>query len=197
MKKFLILVFVLALHQAGQSQISYGAKAGLNLASIAFSSEDYTTSMKPGFHAGGFVQYSLKDKLGIQAEVVYSAEGNKWIWKPNATKATINTSHIRIPLMVQYKIGNGILVEAGPQYRLLLTIKQTALGATHDIKPLYYGGTFGVGVGAAYELPGKIKGLKAGVRYSRDLSKMNKQNVGGGNLTGSVIAISVQYQLSK
>lgn len=40
-------------------------------------------------------------------------------------------------------------------------------------------------------------GAKAGVRYSRDLSKMNKQNVGGGNLTGSVIAISVQYQLSK
>ncbi|MBL7752737.1 MAG: hypothetical protein JNN29_15250, partial [Chitinophagaceae bacterium] len=64
MKKFLILVFVLALHQAGQSQISYGAKAGLNLATIAFSSEDYTTSMKPGFHAGGFVQYTIKEKLG-------------------------------------------------------------------------------------------------------------------------------------
>ncbi|HPH32673.1 MAG TPA: hypothetical protein PLB49_12515, partial [Chitinophagaceae bacterium] len=85
----------------------------------------------------------------------------------------------------------------GSQTNRAGVIKQTAQGATHSIKPLYYTGTIGLAAGATYTLPGRFPGLRAGFRINRELTKINKINVGGGTLHSTVFALSLGYTFKK
>ncbi len=198
MKKVILLAFVLFMTRfTSFTQLTYGAKAGINLSSISFSDDKYNTSVKSGFHAGGFVHYPINAKTGVQAELLYSTEGNKWDTKPSSFTGVIKSSQVRIPVLIHYKIDPRFAIEAGPQFRWLVSIKQTAQGATHSIKPLYYTGTIGLAAGATYTLPGRFPGLRAGFRINRELTKINKINVGGGTLHSTVFALSLGYTFKK
>lgn len=198
MKKVILLLIVICITRFSSiAQLSYGVKAGINLASISFSDEKYNTHMKPGFLAGGFAHYPLNAKTGLQAELLFSTEGNKWDTDPASITGIIKSSQVRIPVLIQYKIHPRFALEAGPQFRWLITMKQTAVGATHSIKPLYYTGALGLAAGASFQLPGKFPGLKAGFRINRELSKINKKDVGGGTLHNTVMALSLAYTFKK
>lgn len=198
MKKIIVFAFVILLSRsAAMAQLTAGAKAGLNLAFISFSDEKYSTSMKTGFHAGGFIRYPLAEKVSLQAELLYSLEGNKWNIKAPPTTGVIKSSQARIPVLIHYKLNKQFALEAGPQFRWLITMKQTAVGATHSIKPLYHTGALGIAAGATWELPGRFPGLSAGLRLNKELSKINKTLVGGGNLRNTVVALSLVYILKK
>lgn len=198
MKKIILLVMVMVLYRtASIAQFTTGIKAGMNLAFISFSDDRYTTSMKTGFHAGGFARYPLADKISLQAELLYSLEGNKWNVKAPPTTGVIKSSQARIPVLIHYKLNKQFALEAGPQFRWLITMKQTAVGATHSIKPLYHTGALGIAAGATWQLPGRFPGLSAGVRLNKELSKINKSPVGGGNLRNTVVAVSLVYTVKK
>lgn len=194
MKRIQLLFTFLAFATILQAQISFGPKIGLNFATISFSNKNYTTSGVTGFEAGGFANYAM-NKLALQAEVFYSAEGNKWNYKSTNTDGKIKTSQLRIPVLVQYQIAKNLFAEAGPQYTYFLGMKQTAMGQTHSIKELYKSGSIGLAAGIGYDFEKNLPGLKAGLRYNTELAKINKASVGGGELRPSLLALSLFYTL--
>ncbi len=178
--------------------VKYGAKAGVNIANISFSTETYKDKPIIGIHIGGFGNYAINDKLAVQTELLFSTEGNKWdggLGYNGKTKLT----QIRIPILIQYILINNLSLEGGLQYGLLLSAKQTSsIDNQVDIKEYYKSGNLGYAIGVGYDLSDLVTGLKAGLRYNGDFSKLNNaDDLGGGDLKNSVIQISFSYNFSK
>ncbi|HRV54454.1 MAG TPA: porin family protein [Mangrovimonas sp.] len=196
-KLFLSLSFVCLVAAIQAQEFKFGAKAGMNISSISFKDSDYSTKPVIGVQVGAIANYSFNDKIAVQPEVLFLTGGNKWRYE-NGTDGRIKTSYISIPVLVQYNIIEGLYAEAGPQYNFLLSIKQSIGDSDFDdIKELYKSGTFGFAVGVGYDLGFLLPGLKAGARYTRDLSKMNDQEVGAIDLKASMIQIGVSYTFTK
>jgi predicted porin len=178
------------------SQSGFGLKAGLNFSNLKFSNRSYTTSPVAGVHAGVFYKIAINEKAGIQPEICYSSEGNTW--KTNNTPGKISESLVRVPILFQYNIAGGFYAEAGPQYSLLVSIKQSRNGGeAEDIKEFYKTGTPGYALGAGYRFSGNVAGLRAGIRFNGDFSKINKNVVGGNDLKNNLWQLTLTYSLSK
>lgn len=214
--KFLGLACIFSLSFAVNAQdFTYGAKAGLNIAKLKFSDNTDLESLL-GVHIGLFGNYAVTEKFAIQPELFFSTGGTKWSYSyinasnnaevemrssmgaVNEVSGKIKTSYITLPVMLQYKIINHLYVEAGPQYNFLLSIKESVDGGSdEDIKEYYKTGTFAFGVGVGYDLSTFAPGLKVGVRYTGDLSDMNKEEVGAGNIKSNMFQVGVTYAFSK
>lgn len=214
--KILGLAYILCVSFTVTAQdFTYGAKAGLNIAELKF---DDNSTMKSliGVHAGLFGNYAINEKFAIQPELFFSTGGSKYSYnyivamaadvemRNTATTASydasgkIKTSYITLPVMLQYKIIDALYIEAGPQYNFLLSIKESFNDSPEeDIKEYYKTGTFGFGVGIGYDLTAFVPGLKVGVRYTGDLSDMNKEEVGAGNIKSQMFQVGVSYGFSK
>ena len=55
--------------------MKFGAKAGLNLASIGGDETDVKSLTS--FHVGGVAEIMISDKFSVQSEIVYSAQGTR------------------------------------------------------------------------------------------------------------------------
>lgn len=195
MKRTLLFICISFITSSLCAQTGFGLKAGANFSNLKFSNKSYSTSNLLGAHLGAFYNRSLDEKAALQGEILFSTEGNKW--KSSNTTGIINETQVRIPVLLQYKFAENIYAEAGPQYSLLLSIKQGRNGGEkEDIKKFYKSGTFGFGVGAGYIFSGNLSGLRAGVRYNGDFSKINSDEVGGNDLKNRVIQLSLMYLLS-
>src|SRR5207244_2357162 len=103
---------------AGYSQfVVFGAKAGLNLATVTGNAVE-NTSMLPSFHVGGTANFLINDNFMIQPEVLYSGKGVK-----SSNQGTFKFSYVEVPVLVQYKTSSGFFVEAGPQIGFLVSAK--------------------------------------------------------------------------
>lgn len=195
--KFLFTTCFVCLSFAINAQeFNFGAKAGINISSISFGDADYTTSSVIGVHLGAFGNYTINDDIALQPELLFLTGGNTW--KAGSTEGKIKTSHISIPVFLQYNISDVFYLEAGPQYNFLLSIKQSINdGDFNDIERFYKSGTLGLGIGAGYDLSSLTPGLKASLRYSRDLSRMNDKDVDADNLKGSMVQLGVTYTFGK
>ncbi len=178
------------------SQSGFGLKAGANFSHLKFSNKDYTTSTVVGIHAGLFYKIGFNKKAAVQPEIYYSSEGNKW--KAGSTIGKINESQVRIPVLFQYYITDRVYAEAGPQYSILISIKQSRNGGEkEDLRDLYKLGTAGYAFGAGYKFPGNLSGLRAGIRFNGDFSRINNEDVGGNDLRNSLLQLTFMYSLSK
>lgn len=209
--KILLIVCVLCAPFTTIAQdFAYGLKAGLNISSLKFENSDYSTKSSLGVNLGVFGNLAISEKFAIQPELLFSTGASTYTYNPLNTvgdasvarrmagsvevEAEINTSHLSLPVMLQYKITNALYIEAGPQYNLLLSIKENYDGnGNEDIKEYYKSGTFGVGVGVGYDIASLVNGLKVGLRYTRDISEMNKEELQGGNLKSSMFQIGLAY----
>ena len=211
--KVLFMTCVLCVSVKATAQnFTYGAKAGVNIPTLKISDDSSKSIL--GVHLGVFGNYAINEKFAIQPELFFSTSGSKYTYNLSNTVGDINTgmrasaamevddkikaSHISLPVMLQYKITNGLYIEAGPQYNLLLSIKEDYDGGGYeDIKEAYKSGTFGLGVGVGYDLATLAAGLKIGLRYTADLSDMNKDELVGGNLKSSMFQVSLAYAFGK
>ncbi|MFT5238718.1 MAG: hypothetical protein ACI9M9_002330, partial [Flavobacteriaceae bacterium] len=76
MKKITVLVVAILISASGFSQsIDLGIKAGANFANIS-DVEGGDAKSITGFQAGVFVGFKLGDKIGLQADVLYSQQGS-------------------------------------------------------------------------------------------------------------------------
>ena len=206
--KVLFLIGIIFMSFAATAQVfTYGVKAGLNIPSLKFTDADFSSKTVLGVHAGFFVNYAINEKLAIQPELFYSTRGTKYTYSfdvPNNAMARIaaesnidgqlKTNSVTLPVMLQYKIINGLYIEAGPQYNFLLSITEAYDGSGYkDIKEYYKSGTFGVGIGAGYDLASFAAGLKVGLRYTKDISEMNGNELRGGTLKSSMLQIGLAY----
>ena len=144
-KVFALLLCVgLALPHA-HAQLTVGAKAGLNVASISdvtFMSVEPSPDISsfapppkldyaylPGAHLGGYARYDFSRAFGLQTELLYSQMG----YKINLTNvdyggtvygdatARMRLHYFNLPILFRLTLpGTGLHIEAGPQPGVLL-----------------------------------------------------------------------------
>lgn len=185
MKKVVLLLSsaVLALSSFAQKDdktLTFGVKAGLNMASISGTGSSDAESII-GFNVGGFANYKLSDNLSLQPELFYSAEGAK----SKSASVTTNLGFINLPVLVKYSFGESkFSAFAGPQLGFLLSAKA---GDT-DIKDMINGTNFSGVFGTGYQF---TSNLGVNLRYQLGLSNLSK--VDGFESKSNVFGISVGY----
>jgi hypothetical protein len=125
-KQISILFFACFLLNNANAQLSFGAKAGLNVNLITFSDSEIDSQSGLGFHAGGLASFRLNDNLYTNAEVLFSSRGVSSKDEDNDNgvkyeyddKSTFN--YIEVPLLVGWGKTSGLQIQAGPAFNLLL-----------------------------------------------------------------------------
>ncbi len=197
MKHLPLALFCMVVLSQAQAQLSFGPKAGLNIARISFSSSAFKTKTLISGYGGLFANYQVNSAWAAQLEVVYSGEGTKEESTTSTASGHINEGIIQIPLLAQYHTKFGLYGEAGPQIGILASIKETYQGSTLSIKQYYHSTEFRFPFGVGYEFPetSPVKGLGVNIRYSFGFSAINKVSVGGDKLKNQVISIGAIYKI--
>ncbi|MCW5520763.1 PorT family protein [Aureitalea sp. L0-47] len=185
MKKILMLaaiaVFSLATVQA--QGVSFGAKAGVNFATIGGDETDDIDG-RTGFYVGGVVEIPVNDFFSVQPEVVYSAQGAKTKFSETildetfSGESTVKLDYINIPIIGKFYVVEGLSLEAGPQIGFNINamdeFEVSGLGMSEsgeeDISEFVSGTDFAIAAGASYKLP---NGLFFSARYNVGLSDIN------------------------
>jgi hypothetical protein len=190
MKKLFLItaVAVFGFTSVKAQDATFGAKAGLNLASIAGDDTDDLDG-RTAFHVGVIAEIAVSDQFSVQPELVYSAQG------ATATEegidVDINIDYINLPIMAKFYVGEGFSLEAGPQVGFLMSAKGKGGGEEIDFKDETKGIDFGANLGVGYKLE---SGLNFGARYNLGLSNINDfEDSDDFKNQNSVIQVSVGY----
>lgn len=201
------------------SPVTFGVKGGFNASTLTKSDDGYDNDqkLKPGFHAGVFVNIPVAAKFSVQPEVLFNQLGSKTEDKytfrsPSQTftqeydyKMTLN--YFAVPVMVQYNILPQLYVEAGPEFGLLLggrskgdethteTIGGTTVTTTNEYSnkipmKLYNKFNFGIGIGAGYYFTQSF-GVTA--RFTAGITDIIKDN-GGDAVRNNAFQVGVAYK---
>jgi hypothetical protein len=92
-----------------------GAKAGINLATLT----DSDGNLKLGFHAGGFAEFTISDRIAIQPELLYSTQGVSF--SVRRVDFDFNLNYINLPVLLKINIAEGLKAEVGTQVGFLLS----------------------------------------------------------------------------
>ena len=127
LKKSLMVAFatvMLSNLNAQEEAVRFGAKAGLNIASITGDFTDELSS-KIGFTLGGVVEIPVRDKFAFQPEVLFSTQGAKYEDSDvgYSDESTVKLSYINIPMMAKFYVAEGLSLQAGPQLGILVSAK--------------------------------------------------------------------------
>jgi len=165
MKKLLLCaaVAVFAFANVNAQEVKFGAKAGVNFASIGGDDTDDVDGLT-SFHVGGVAEIMFSDKFSFQPELLYSEKGF------SVDDIDYKLNYISLPLMAKYYVAEGFSIEAGPQVGFLMSAKATDGDDDVDIDDVISSVDFGVGVGVGYKLD---SGLNFAARYNLGLSNIN------------------------
>lgn len=189
MKKYIIAagVMLLGLSSVNAQDISFGAKAGVNLAN--FSGDDVEdNAMRIGAFGGVYANLGLTEDIFFQPELLFSMQGVEADEGDGGTKL----NYINIPLMFQYGITDEIRVEAGPQVGLLLSADLDVGEGDVDFKDEMSSIDFGMNLGASYNMD---NGISVSVRYNLGLTEVIDSDVFESDAKNSVISIGLGYAL--
>ena len=202
-KSILLLVaMVFGLLNLNAQEVKFGAKAGVNFASISGDETDDLDG-RTSFHFGAVAEIMISEKFSVQPELLYSAQGAKSTYEDEFEKeeVTIKLDYINIPIMAKYYVAEGFSIEAGPQIGFLMnseaeydyTDKEDSdfnESGTEDLKDQIKSIDFGFNLGLGYKME---SGLNFGARYNLGLSDLWDIDTGGVKNQNSVIQISVGY----
>jgi hypothetical protein len=170
-KVFLVFAIVTLGFTVNAQEVTFGVKAGLNLASIAGDDTDGLDS-RTSFHVGGVAEISISEKFSVQPELLYSAQGAKYT-ESDGYDGEFKLDYINLPIMAKYYVADGFSLEAGPQVGFLLSAKDEYTSpedsGTDDLKDFVKGIDFGLNFGVGYKLD---SGLNFGARYNLGLSNI-------------------------
>jgi hypothetical protein len=192
MKKiFLSAIAVIALGTAAQAQdINFGAKAGVNFASMSIDPEgEMDLKSRTGLHIGVVAEFKLTETFAIQPELLYSMQGYKF--ELGGEDFETKTDYLIVPIMAKYFVTEGLSIEAGPQVGFLMSAKDDE---GEDIKDGYKSIDFGINGGLGYELP---MGVFFQARYYVGLSNIAEDSDEGATdveYKNNVFALSVGYK---
>ena len=181
MKKILLIavVTVLGLTNVNAQEIEFGAKGGLNFASVTGDNTE-DIDMVTSFNFGVLSEIPVSDKFSFQPELLYSGQGYSF------NENTIALSYLNLPLMGKYYITKGLSFEAGPQIGYLLS----AENEDTDVKDSFNGFDFGVNFGLGYKLD---NGINFGARYNLGLTDINNLDNSSSKNKNGVFQLSVGY----
>lgn len=190
MKKLALVILAGISFATTNAQIQIGAKAGFNLATLNGSDAGNAGTIV-NVHFGGFAKIPLVDKLSLQPELVYSAQGGSY----NNPDFTEHDNYLNIPVLLKYPIIEGLAVETGPQFGILLAAHDKANGNSITIKDSRNDRDFAWVVGASYKIPTTKFGIDA--RYNIGISNIedNDHTGSNGSIRNGVFQLGVTYVL--
>jgi hypothetical protein len=167
---FLIACVIAA--QVATAQFHIGIKAGSNITKI--DGKSFKDEFRYGYLLGGFAEIGLGGKLSIQPEVLYNQyqtkvdSSFKSIYQNafNSSSSTIKLNYLSIPLMLNYKLGSLITLQAGPQFGVLIDQNKDLL---ENGKEAFDKGDFSMAGGAQL----KFSKLRLTGRYVVGLNNIN------------------------
>lgn len=106
-----------------RDELSFGVKAGINIANVWDSEgQDFEADAKVGFAGGLFLGIPIGTYLGFQPELLVAQKGftasGTLLGSEYSVKRT--TTYIDVPLQLQIKPAEYLTVLVGPQYSFLL-----------------------------------------------------------------------------
>lgn len=166
MKKiYLFLILSVITVSVSHAQFKFGIKGGGNVATLV---GDVEVDPILGFHLGAYAHIGFTNNFGIQSELLYSTQGDKYDFVDNnflTVNAKDRLNYLNIPVLLKLQTNSGITFEGGGQFGFLLMSKITYdiennnSGVTYDdyenkeyLNPV----DFGLVLGAGYELASGI-----------------------------------------
>ncbi|WBV60915.1 porin family protein [Chryseobacterium camelliae] len=165
------------------SPVSFGVKAGLNVASI--NSDD--AKAKAGLYAGVFANIPVASSFSVQPEVLYNGMGAK---SEDFSDVRLNLDYISVPVMLQYNVLPEFYLEAGPQFSFAISRKMKGDGGSVDVDQFYKGFDFGVGIGAGYYI---AQGFGVTARFVAGATDIVENNPSDA-IRNSVFQVGIAYK---
>ena len=120
------LLFFLSIFSINAQDHRYGFRMGLNYSDIDFDDDSVIpgsgSDARYGFMAGFFAIYNLSEKISIQPEIQYSAQGEKSSSSSDSygvegqySEDPLKINLLQVPILVNYTIANKFTISAGPQ----------------------------------------------------------------------------------
>ncbi|MGZ5286750.1 MAG: porin family protein, partial [Flavisolibacter sp.] len=177
MKTKLSVLFVcVLLAQASFAQFRLGIKGGANFTKV--DGKSFRDEFRYGYHLGGFAEIGLGKKLAIQPEVLFNQYQSRADSSfENVYQNSVNISnyqnvklnYLSIPLMLNYKVGKVLTLQAGPQFGILLDQSKNLL---ENGEEAFSGGDFSMAGGAVIN----ISKLRLTGRYFVGLNNISEIN---------------------
>jgi hypothetical protein len=170
MKKiyFALMAFIILNNAFGQ--VSFGLKAGGNLANIKIdASVDKKAILQ--FHAGGMLWAGLTEKLFIQPELLYSIKGFNSPSIDFIEDHDIRLSYIATPILLGYQVNKNVSLMFGPEFGFLTDAKADFGEASFDRTDSYSKVDIGVDLAISFK-PAKKVGFD--LRYNYGIKSLDK-----------------------
>jgi hypothetical protein len=166
MKKHALALFVLCITAActKAQEMKAGIKGGLNIADVSSMDGDNRLSG----HVGLFLHGSLSRNWGIQPELLYSGQGQRYTFLNRDYTLALN--YLQVPLMFQYFPTRQFYLEFGPYVGFLLSARIKSDGDHTEVDDSYRKVEAGLGLGA-------------GIWATRQLGFYARYNIGLSDIT--------------
>ncbi len=181
------------LAQASFAQFRLGIKGGANFTKV--DGKSFSDEFRYGYHLGGFAEIGLGKKLAIQPEVLFSQYQTRADSSfENVYQNSVNISnykdvklnYLTIPIMLNYKAGKLLTLQAGPQFGILIDQSKDLLqngeeafskgdlalagGAVINISKLRVTGRYFVGLNNVSDISDQNKWTNQGFQLSLGFS---------------------------
>jgi len=178
--KLSVLLALVLLTQAAMAQFHLGIKGGVNISKV--DGKAFRDEFRYGYHLGGFAEIGLGGKLGIQPEVLFnqyqtradSSFSNVYQNSVHiANYQNVKLNYLTIPLLLNYKLGSLMSLQAGPQYGILIDQSKNLV---QNGKDAFKNGDFSLVGGATIHIAKiRLQGRYfVGLNNVSDISNQNK-----------------------
>jgi hypothetical protein len=178
------MVIALSFTKAKAQQVVFGAKIGINYASVT---GDNSSNYDPitAVVVGAVGEFTLTEKLAFQPEILFSRQGFR------SPEYDLKLKYVNFPLLAKYYITKKMSVEAGPQVGFrLVAIAENSLFGQRDVSENVKGIDLGVNAGLGYKLE---SGINFSARYYHGFSNINQYVGPKINNQNAVIQVAVGY----
>jgi len=133
-------------------QTTLGVKGGVSIADVS----DNGYKPRVTAHGGIYVNKMFNKYFAIQPEVLFSGEGQRYIY--NNVEHTWALNYIQIPLVLQVYPIKELYVEAGPQVGLLVSARDKITGSGHepDMKANFATAEFSIATGIGFKVVDRV-----------------------------------------
>jgi hypothetical protein len=211
MKKLLFTSIILFIYSSSKAQgsLDFGLKGGFNFANIKTDNTIQDNKSILGIQFGGFLEYKISEKFGLQPELLLSTQGTTTTFENSSSNSKVNLTYLNLPIMAKYYLTDKINFEAGPQIGFLLLAKQeiNSTSSYYDSnnnlitwnsnyvdKSKHQFNTIDLGfnLGANYKV---TKDLAANLRYSIGLTNINNPSYTDHIDKNRVLSLAICYKL--
>jgi len=187
--RLLVLLALVLFTQAAMAQFHLGIKGGVNITKV--NGEAFRDEFRYGYHLGGFAELGLGGKLGIQPEVLWSqyqtrVDSSFSDVYENSLKISnykdVKLNYLTIPILLNYKLGSLLSLQAGPQFGILLDQSKNLV---QNGQAAFKNGDFSMVGGAQIHISKiRLQGRYfVGLNNISDISDQNKWNNQGFQLS--------------